>query len=246
VRGLRIAGRILWLLALLASCLPLHGAWRLLRLPSPWPRRFLWWAARACGAKVTMNGRPPRRDVFVVSNHLSWLDILILGGACGCAFVAKAELERVPLVGWLASLNRTIFVDRADRRAIPAQVAAIRAELARGPVAVFPEATTGDGTTLLPFKPALLQVLDGADPRLRVQPLFLDYGSAAADIAWGEEDGSANALRLLGRRGTIPVTLSCLETFSPAEVGDRKAVSAEARRRIARGIADSGSAMRVA
>jgi lyso-ornithine lipid O-acyltransferase len=245
VSRLRVAGRIAWLLALLGLCLPLHGIWRLLRLRSPWPRRFLWWSARACGAKVTMTGRPPRRDVFVVSNHSSWLDILILGGACGCAFVAKAELERAPLVGWLASLNRTIFVDRADRRAIPAPVATIRAELAQGPVAVFPEATTSDGTVLLPFKPALLQVLDGADPALRVQPLFLDYGPAGPEIAWGDEDGDRNALRLLGRRGTIPVTLHCLDAFSPAEVGDRKAVSAEARRRIAAAIADSGSAMRV-
>jgi lyso-ornithine lipid O-acyltransferase len=183
--------------------------------------------------------------VLVLANHSSWLDILILGGATGSAFVAKAELAPVPLVGWLASLNRTIFIDRADRRAIPAQVATVRAGLATGPVAIFPEATTSDGTVLLPFKPALLQVLDGAPPGLLVQPAFLDYGPAAAAIAWGEEDGDRNAKRVLAQRGTIPVTLTFLEPFAAAEVGDRKAVAAEVRRRIAAAIAASGSAIRV-
>lgn len=242
---LRIAGRLLWLLALVLAYLPLHGGWRLFRQRSPWPRRFLGNAARACGVRLTMVGRPLRRDVFVVANHSSWLDILILGGATGSTFVAKAELERVPVVGWLAGLNRTVYVDRADRRAMPAQIAAIRAAMAGGPVAIFPEGTTGDGTVLLPFKASLLQVLDPPPPGIRLQPLFLDYGPAGVEIAWGDEDGGANALRILGRRGRIDVTLHCLDPIDPAATGDRKAVAAEARRRMVAAVAASGSAMRV-
>jgi lyso-ornithine lipid O-acyltransferase len=230
---LRLAGRASMLAALLAALLPLHYLWRLVRVRSPWPSRFLGAAAWACGVRKTRVGKLPRRDVFVVANHSSWLDILILGGATGCAFVAKAELETAPLVGWLAGLNRTIYVRRAERREIPAQLAAIREALHDGPVAIFPEGTTSDGTVLLPFKPALLQVLETADPALRVQPVFLDYGAAAAEIAWGQEDGDRNALRLLGRAGHIPVTLHCLAPFDPAATGDRKAIAAEARRRIA-------------
>lgn len=241
----RFARRVALLALLLVACVPLHGLWRLVRARSPWPSRFLGAAAWACGVRVRRTGKPPRRDVFVVANHSSWLDILILGGATGCAFVAKAELEGAPLVGWLAGLNHTIYVKREDRRAMPAQIAAIRAVLHERPVAIFPEATTSDGTVLLPFRPSLLAVLEPPAPGMRVQPLFIDYGAAAAEIAWGQENGDRNALRILSRRGPLPVTLHCLDRFDPAAVGDRKAVSAEARRRIAAAISESGAGLRV-
>lgn len=226
------------------ALVPLHYGWRLLRWPSPWPHRFLAAATRLCGVRLTIVGRPRRRDVLFVANHASWLDILILGGATGSAFVAKAELRAMPVVGWLAGLNRTIYVERSDRSAIPAQVAAVRAGMAAGPVAVFPEGTTGDGVVLLPFKAALLQALDPPPPGTVLQPLFLDYGATVAAIAWGEEDGRTNALRLLGRRGSIAVTLHCLDPIDPAAVGDRKALAAAARRRIVEAIAASGAATR--
>lgn len=244
--NVRLALRLLALATALLVALPLHGLWRLVRAPSPWPRRFLAACARIVGARVHVVGTPLTRDVVILSNHSSWLDILILGGATGCAFVSKAELKHAPVVGRLADMNRTIYIDRADRRAIPAQVATIREALHGGPVAIFPEGTTSDGTVLLPFKAALLQVLDPPFPGLRVQPLFLDYGAAAGEIAWGQEDGRANALRILGRAGTIPVALHCLGAFDPAAIGERKAVAAEARRRIVEAIGDAGSSMRVA
>ena len=240
----RIAWRIGRLVALLLLYVPLHYAWLLARQRSPWPSRFLGAAARACGVRLRLVGRPLRRDVFVVSNHSSWLDILILGGATGAAFVAKAELETAPVVGWLADMNRTIYVKREDRRAMPAQIAAIRETMATGPVAIFPEGTTSDGTVLLPFKGSLLQPLDPPPAGVRLQPLFLDYGPAAAEIAWGQEDGSANALRLLGRRGRLPVTLHCLGPLDPAALGDRKAIAAAAYRAVTGAIAAAGSPMR--
>ena len=243
--GVRVGVRMAGLVALTLAYVPLHYAWKLAGRRSPWPSRFLGAAARACGVRLTVMGEPLRRDVLSVCNHQSWLDILILGGACGSAFVAKSELAVAPVVGWMASLNRTIFIKREDRRAIGAQIEAVRTGLAQGPVTIFAEGTTNDGTVLLPFKPALLQVLDPAPPGVRVQPLFLDYGPAAPDIAWGDEDGAINARRVLGRRGGLPATLHCLEPFVPARVGDRKAIAAETRRRIAAAIAASGSGMRV-
>ena len=247
--ALRVAARLGGLVALLLGGLALHGAWRALRLASPWPRRFLGGAAWVCGARVRLHGHRPRASVLVVSNHCGWLDILVLGGATGAAFVARGDLEHVPLVGWLCGINRTLFVDRADRRAIPGQVALLREALGRGPVVVFPEGTTSDGLTLLPFKPALLSALDPPTPGVAVQPVFLDYGSAAPEIAWAEdrgENGIRNALRILGRPGSIPVAVRLLEPFDPAAVGDRKAVSAEARRRIVDAMRAAGSRIRVA
>ena len=65
--------------------------------------------ARIVGARPRIVGTPRRHNVVFVSNHLSWIDILLLAGATGSAFVAKAELRGVPLVGWLCTLNATIF-----------------------------------------------------------------------------------------------------------------------------------------
>ena len=130
---------------LLIGYLPLHYAWRVVGARSPWPPRFLGAAARACGVRLTIRGTPLKRDVFIVSNHSSWLDILILGGATRAAFVSKAELATAPLVGWLADLNRTIYIKREDRRAIPAQLDAIRTAMTNGPVAIFRRARPATG-----------------------------------------------------------------------------------------------------
>lgn len=244
--NLRLARRLATLLALLIFCLPLHYVWRAVRVRSPWPSRFLGWAAWACGARARIVGHPLRRDVFFLSNHQSWLDILILGGATGSAFVAKVELQRTPMIGWLASLDRTVFIRREDRRAMPEQIEMVRRAITRGMVTIFPEGTTSDGTVLLPFKGGLLQVLDPPPPDIRVQAVFLDYGADASTIGWaGTEPGIANALRILRRRGSVRVAVHCLEAFDPAACGNRKAIAAEARRRIAEAIAVSGSAVRV-
>lgn len=228
------------LLVLLAA-VPIHLGWQLLRLPSPWPRLFLRAAAWIVGLRVRVAGKPLRRGVFV-ANHQSWTDILLLGGVAGSAFVAKAELAAVPLVGWLCRLNRTLFVRREDRLGITGQIAAFRAMVAEGwAVTLFPEGTTGDGRHLLPFKPTLLAVLDQPPPGALVQPVRIDYGAATREVAWvGEESGLDNGRRLLARRGRIPVTIRFLEPFAPAQVGGRKAIAAEARRRIlATGLCDT-------
>ncbi|MES2755629.1 MAG: lysophospholipid acyltransferase family protein [Pseudomonadota bacterium] len=221
------------MVAALLIGLVLHGGWRLVRAPSPWPRLFLGSIGWIVGARRHSTGRPLRRDVFFISNHLSWIDILVLAGATGSAFVAKDDLEQVPLIGWLCKLNHTIFVSRADRLGVADQIATIRAAVDAGwAVTVFPEGTTGTGRELLPFKAALLEVLDPPPPGVRVQPVSLDYGAATPAIAWGDETGQANALRILARRGSFPANLIFREPFAPADFPGRKAIAAEARRRM--------------
>lgn len=230
----QIVFRVAGLIGALLVCVPLHGTWRLLRLPSPWPRLFLAAAARICGARVRTVGRPLERNVIFLANHSSWLDILTIAGATGSAFVAKAELRGVPLVGWLATLNRTIFVARSDRMGIAGQIAQVAAAIREGwAVTIFPEGTTSGAGELLPFKGSLLAALEPPPPGVMVQPLLLDYGRAAELVSWvGDEPGQANALKILGHRGTFPVTIRALEPFDPAAFADRKAIAAEARRRI--------------
>lgn len=221
------------LLVLLLACVPLHLIARALFRESRWPRRFLKWAGWVCGARVEVVGRPLDRDVFYVANHLSWLDILALGGATGCAFVSRDDVGRWPVIGWLAAQNNTILVSRAERGAVRGQIGALRDAMARRqPVTLFPEGTTGAGHTLLPFKPALFAVLLPPPRAIRVQPVLIDYGAALDTIAWIDgEPGGGNAARVLARRQTR-IMLRFLEAFDPGEHPDRKVLAAEARLRI--------------
>ena len=234
MKRLRLARRLLLLLGALAVVLPLHVLWRLLRLPSPWPRLFLGSVARIVGARPRIVGTPLRRDVVFIANRLSWIDIPLLAGATGSAFVAKAELRAVPIVGWLCTLNCTIFVAREDRLAIGTQIVRLREALMDAwAVTIFPEGTTGDGVTLLPFKAALLAALDPPPPGTLVQPVRIDYGEATRELAWvGDETGQHHARRVLERRGTFRPTLHFCAPFDPADFAGRKAIAAEARARI--------------
>jgi lyso-ornithine lipid O-acyltransferase len=230
----RIVLRAALLVLGLLLCVPLHYLWRLLRLSSPWPKIFLGWAARFAGARVTRIGVPLKRDVFYISNHLSWIDILAIAGASGTAFVAKAELARAPVVGWLARLNRTVFVSREDRMGVAEQINQLRDALSENwSVTVFPEGTTTDGQSLLPFKTPMLRVLEPPPPGVMVQPVLLDYGAVAEEVGWiGHEAGVDNAKRLLARKGSFPLYVHFLDPFTPADFPGRKAIAAESRRRI--------------
>ena len=188
------------------------------------------------GARRRVIGTPLRRDVVFLANHLSWMDIPILAGANGSAFVAKAEAGDIPVVGWLCTLNRTIFVRREDRLGIAGQINQLREALAETwAITIFPEGTTGDGTTLLPFKAALLAVLDPPPPGVLVQPVRIDYGAATRELAWvGDEPGLDHAKRVLRRpRHCISATRS-IRAISPAEKRSPPRRARGSRRRVAK------------
>lgn len=104
---------------------------------------------------------PPVRiapGTLVVANHVSWLDALVLDALCPASFVAKDEIRRWPLLGWLLRREGTIFLRRGFNRGLPQVVRAVQARLARGEtIACFPEGTTSDGRRLLPFRAALFE-----------------------------------------------------------------------------------------
>ncbi|MDG2535599.1 lysophospholipid acyltransferase family protein [Sphingomonas sp. HITSZ_GF] len=230
----RLWSRVAMLVLALLLFVPLHYLFRLFRLPSPWPRYFLGSAAWICGARVNRIGTHLKRDVFYISNHLSWIDILALGGASGTAFIAKAEIQSSPVVGWLAGLNRTVYVKRENRLGVAEQINELRDALAETwAITVFPEGTTTDGRSLLPFKTPMLRVLEPPPPGVMVQPVMLHYGAAADDIAWiGQETGLNNAKRILSRKGSFRLDVHFLEPFHPRDFPGRKVIAAESRRRI--------------
>ena len=228
---LRLAVRVTAMIALLLACVPLYYLYRLLRLANPWPRVFLGGIATIAGVEVTVSGERVRRGVFFVSNHVSWIDVPALAGASGSAFVAHDGLAAFPVLKWLCEMNDTVFVARHDRTSVTAQVAAVRtAILECSALTVFPEGTISDGTGLLPFKSSLLSALDPVPEGVAVQPVLLDYGAEAADIAWvGEEPGLDNFKRILARSRPLRLSLRFLPPLTGEALRDRKTMAAAAR-----------------
>lgn len=241
VGWLRIAVRLLAMLAALLTCVPLYYLWRVARLPNPWPRRFLGAIGRIAGVRVARRGSPARRGAFLLSNHVSWMDVPVLAGASGTAFVAHSGLASVGMLKWLCDMNDTVFVARHDRASVAAQVAQVRAAITEtGALTIFPEGTTSDGTGLLPFKSSLLSALDPPPPGIVVQPVLIDYGPEAPGIAWvGDEHGLDNFLKILARARPIRVTVHFLSPFDPSQVGSRKAIAAAAQEQLARALAQN-------
>lgn len=178
-----------------------------------------------------MSGAPVRPHTLLIPNHTSWLDILIVGGATGCAFVSKDQLGH-PLIHWLADQNATVYVKRTHRKGAKDQAIALAQALERDkPVTVFPEGTTGPGTHLLPFRSTLLEAANFAAKDVEIRPVVVDYGDAQAEFGWWEEPGKDNVLRILGRRGTVAVNVTVLGPLDRSL--DRKQLAHEARERIA-------------
>ncbi len=231
---MRLTLRLAAIVGALIVCVPLHYLWKLLTGRSPWPRRFLGFVGRASGMRTRLVGTPLKSHVLFLANHLSWLDIMLIAGASGAAFVSKDDVARWPVIGWLSRLNNTVFIARTERKSVRGQADALRSALATGqPVALFPEGTTEGGTETLPFRASLLASLFPPIPGVKVQPVALDYGEAGHDIAWiGDESPGTNARRILSRPGTALVTLHFLDAIDPASLPDRKALAELGRARI--------------
>lgn len=238
---LRIWGRSALLALAMLVLVPLHYLFRLVKYGSPFPMYFLRWATWVIGARVRIHGTPLKRDVFFMPNHVSWFDIPVLGGLTGSAFVSRAEIADMFMLGWMARLNRTVFVKREAKLNIAAQINDLREAVAdTWSVVIFPEATVTDGHSLLPFKTSMLSVLEPPPPGMLVQPVVIDYGPLAEWIGWlDKESGIANARRIFARRGTFPVDLHFLDPFDPHEVGGRKAIAHRVRHQIEQRLVES-------
>lgn len=139
------------------------------------------WASemlRRLGVRLVVHGTPPQAGpVLLVSNHLSWLDIVVLHAARHCRFVSKSDVQGWPLVGRLATGAGTLYVERRSRRDAMRVVHAMAQALRDGDIlAIFPEGTTGDGEVLLPFHANLLQA--AISTNVPVQPLALRFVDA--------------------------------------------------------------------
>jgi 1-acyl-sn-glycerol-3-phosphate acyltransferase len=166
-----------------------------------WSRRYL----RVLRIEVTREGVPPSRGLLV-SNHLSYVDIVVLSAAQPLVFVAKIELRDWPLIGWVTRCAGTVFVNRRRLRDVRRVISEIPRAAADGAVvAFFPEGTSTDGRTVMPFYPSLLE------PAVRrgwpVTPVWIEYalddgdGAAADEICWwGDADFAPHFWNFLSKR----------------------------------------------
>jgi 1-acyl-sn-glycerol-3-phosphate acyltransferase len=160
----------------------------------PWPRArvrqqgraFRFWSRGLCavlGVRVRVEGRAPEPPFFLVSNHLSYLDILVLGTELRGVFVAKAEIDRWPLFGALCRSVNTIFIDRRAKRELHRILAEIERTLGAGQgVLIFPEGTSSAGHDVLPFRSPLLDL-----------PARLGYAVHWAALGYRVPEGSPPA-----------------------------------------------------
>lgn len=152
---LTLGGAFIWLLG--AACLTFSASmqrrWRGLAFRS-WAQAMV----RLFGLRLTVRGAPPVAPFLLVANHLSYVDVIVLAAQFDCVFVAKSEIARWPLLGWLSRRMHTIFIDRQRKRDLLRVNALLAERLAAGEnIVLFPEGTTTAGETLLPFKAGLLE-----------------------------------------------------------------------------------------
>ena len=217
----RAVGRVLSMALLLLACLPIWAVCCLFGGGNFWVRFYLGCVGWLLGLRVRVEGTPVAGNALYAANHISWLDIPALGGAAQARFIAKSEIAGWSLIGWLAKIGGSVFVRRQKRSETRVQADAVVAALHEGrPVVLFPEAGTGDGVTLSPFRPSLFAAANEA--KVAVQPVAIDYGARSAEIAWPDGAGFASEMkRMLNRPAPVHVTLHFRAPLDGATV-DRK------------------------
>ncbi len=243
--------RVFLYIALTLPLMPLQALLLVARSPvrRHLPRRYHGWVLQLMGFTVRVTGMPSRRrPTLFVANHVSFIDIEILGALVEGCFIAKADVARWPLFGWLAKLQRTVFVDRRVS-STHRQRNAIRERLDEDDnLILFPEGTTGDGNRALPFKSALFSVADYAGPHgpLEVQPVSIAYTRLDGIpigrfyrpfLAWyGDMEFIPHLWTMLGL-GRVGVEVSFHPTVTLPQFGSRKALAEHCYREVAAGVA---------
>lgn len=207
--------------------------------------------ARILGFEVHVRGTPVAGGpALFVSNHISYLDITVLGAIAELSFVAKSDVARWPLFGWLAKLQRTVFVDRRASGVGRERDAIAKRLDEGGRLVLFPEGTTGDGNRTRRFKTALFAVAErpeGARP-VTVQPVTIAWTRLDGmplgrvlrpAVAWyGDMDLAPHLWEVAGL-GRIEVEVIFHAPLTLAQVGSRKALAHHCEFVIARSLTEA-------
>jgi 1-acyl-sn-glycerol-3-phosphate acyltransferase len=222
----------LWGVALGGLFLPRLSKTQRERHIRQWARTML----KRLGIELEVVGTPaPVGPMLLVANHISWVDILALHSVCPCRFVAKADVERWPLVGTMVTGGGTLYVKRESRRDVLRVMHRMTEALKDGDIlAVFPEGTTSDGNSVLPFHSGLIQAAIAAGAPVQpvaVQIVDRAFGRPSRAVSYmGDESLAGSIWRTLrARRLCAVVTFG---TPQAAEGRDRHAWARDLRRKI--------------
>jgi 1-acyl-sn-glycerol-3-phosphate acyltransferase len=189
---------------------------------------------------VDIVGAPVRsRPVLYVSNHVSWVDIVVIGSIGPVAFVAKSEVRKWPLIGITAKIQRTVFVDRARRHQAAGAIGEIIKRLAGGTsVVLFAEGTSSDGNRVLPFRSALVGAINTADATdisdVLIQPMSICYTGqhgipmgrqSRPLVAWYGDLDFMPHIRDFIARGAVDAVVSYGTPVSADSAADRKRIT---------------------
>lgn len=220
-----------------------------LRMQRSLPQLFHRILCALIGVRIREIGRrSTAHPVLILSNHVSWLDISVIASLAPVVFIAKSEVARWPVFGWLAKLQRTIFIDRQARHQTGAATREIAGRLLGGDaVVLFAEGTSNDGIRVLPFRSSLVGAVhrvlgDNTDhTHVTVQPMSLGYvgfggipmGRALREqVAWyGDVDLIPHLLHVVSS-GAIDVTVSWGEAIAYDATADRKVITREAEKSV--------------
>ena len=195
---------------------------------------------RILGIHVRVAGELARdRAVLLVSNHVSWADILVIGSIAPVAFISKSEIAKWPLVGVTARLQRTVFVDRSRRQQTGDAIAEIVNRLAGGTsMVLFAEGTSSDGNHVLPFRSALVGAVREAGSRsesgILIQPMSICYTAINGIpmgrqhrplIAWYGDLDFMPHIKTLIERGAVDAVVTFGEPIAADGATDRKAMT---------------------
>jgi 1-acyl-sn-glycerol-3-phosphate acyltransferase len=192
--------------------------------------------SRILGMRVTVKGNPPNGPFVLVSNHLSYVDVILLGSQVRCVFISKAEVQDWPLIGTVVRSVGTVFVDREAKRNLPQVVKRMEEVLESGRgVVFFPEGTTGRGDQVAPFRPSLLA--PAARSQRPVHYASLSYRTRGkcppakrAICWWGDMKFMSHITQLLALPG---FDASLTFGSEPIREDDRKVLAARLHRAIA-------------
>jgi len=222
-----------------------------LRLQRHIPHLFHRALCALVGVRIREIGRRTKdTPLLILSNHVSWLDICVIGALNPVVFIAKSEVARWPVFGWLARLQRTIFIDRQARHKTGAATREIGDRMLGGDaVVLFAEGTSSDGIRVLPFRSALIGAVHHAlgsstqHKQITVQPMSLAYvgfdglpvGRALREnVAWyGDAELMPHFIGVLAS-GAIDITVSWGDAVAYDMTADRKQIARDAEQAVRR------------
>ena len=215
VRLVFLAGWLAQGLLILALCFPWLTAPARGMVTRFWSRGML----QILGVHCRVDGALQQAGGLLVANHVSWLDPFVLLSMQPMHFVAKSEIRRWPVFGWLADHAGTVFIERERVRDVHRVAEVFAGHVGQGEiVAMFPEATTSDGTFVRPFKTALFQV--AVTQNVLCLPVALSYAQAQA--AWIDDMGFVQSVWRISALRRLDVRVVVCDALSPAGLGRRE------------------------